>query len=163
MLGKQMRRFQGVLEWMAGLLLFLLVVVGFLQVVSRYTGVIFIPWTEEVARLLFVWVVWLGAAAALIRGSHIRFDFVVDRLPARLRQSLEVAAQAGVALFLLVLIRYGYQVAASQASSTFLTFNLSVKYTYLSVVVGSVLMLAVMAAGLWARLRGPSGASRGEP
>lgn len=158
-----MRRFQGVLEWLAGLLLFLLVVVGFLQVVSRYTGVIFIPWTEEVARLLFVWVVWLGAAAALIRGSHIRFDFILDRLPAQLRQSLEVAAQAGVALFLLVLIRYGYQVAESQASSTFLTFNLSVKYTYLSVVVGSVLMLAVMAAGLWARLRGPSGDSRGEP
>jgi TRAP-type C4-dicarboxylate transport system permease small subunit len=46
-----MRRLQVVLEWAAGLLLLGLLVVGFLQVVSRYTGVIFIPWTEEVARL----------------------------------------------------------------------------------------------------------------
>jgi TRAP-type C4-dicarboxylate transport system permease small subunit len=156
-----MRRLQVVLEWAAGLLLLGLLVVGFLQVVSRYTGVIFIPWTEEVARLLFVWVVWIGAAAALVRGSHIRFDFVVQRLPAQIRRPVELVVQIGVAFFLIVVIRYGYEVAQSQATSTFLTFDLSVKYTYLSAVLGSALMLIGLVVGIWTRWRRPA-AGRGD-
>ena len=84
-----MRRLQQLLEWTAGSLLFALLVVGALQVTSRYTGLIFVPWTEEVARLLFVWVVWIGAAAAAFRGSHIRFDFLVERLPRSMRAGVE--------------------------------------------------------------------------
>ena len=158
-----MRRLQILLEWAAGLLLFLLVVVGFLQVVGRYTLLFFVPWTEELARLLFVWVVWLGAAAALIRRSHIRFDFLVNRLSARLRGDLEMVVDVGVALFLIILIRTGYEVAQSQAISTFLTFNLSVKYTYLSAVVGSALMLAGLVGIVWTRLRGAPSDSGGAP
>jgi TRAP-type C4-dicarboxylate transport system permease small subunit len=158
-----MRRLQSLLEWSAGLLLFVLLVVGFLQVVSRYTGLIFIPWTEEVARLLFVWVVWVGAAAGLIRGGHIRFEFVVDRLPARIRSVTEVAVHAGVGIFLLVMIRYGYLVAQSQAASTFLTFDLSVKYTYMSAVVGSALMFVGLVSGIWTRLRTATDEPGGRP
>ncbi|HSB81822.1 MAG TPA: TRAP transporter small permease [Candidatus Methylomirabilis sp.] len=158
-----MRGLQVVLEWAAGTLLFLLLVVGFLQVMSRYTGLIFLPWTEEVARLLFVWVVWVGAAAGLLRGSHIRFDYVVDRLPAPVRRAMEFAVSIGVGLFLIVVVRYGYEVAQSQASSTFLTFNLSVKYTYLSAVLGSALMLVGLAAGVWTRMREPAAAPGDRP
>jgi TRAP-type transport system small permease protein len=151
-----MRRLQSFLEWTAGSLLFVLLVIGFLQVTSRYTGLIFLPWTEEVARLLFVWVVWVGAAAGLFRGTHIRFDFVVERLPARIRRAMAFAVSIGVGLFLIVVVRYGYEVAQSQTASTFLTFNLSVKYTYLSAVLGSALMLVGLVASLWTRMRRPA-------
>jgi len=50
-----MRSLGVLLEWVAGSILFVLLVVGVLQVTSRYTGLMFVPWTEEVARLLFVW------------------------------------------------------------------------------------------------------------
>ena len=150
-----MRRLQSLLEWTAGLLLFALLVVGFLQVVSRYTGLIFIPWTEEVARLLFVWVVWVGATAALFRGSHIRFDFVVGRLPSSVRRPVEMAVHVGIGVFLIIVVWCGYEVAQSQATSTFLTFGLSVKYTYLSAVVGSALMLVGLVPGIRTCLRKP--------
>jgi TRAP-type C4-dicarboxylate transport system permease small subunit len=148
-----MRRLQQLLEWGAGLLLFVMVVVTFLQVIARYTGLFFVPWTEEVARLLFLWAVWLGAAAALFRGGHIRFDFVVARISPRLRWACEVAVHLGVAVLLILLIRYGYEVAQSQAETTFLTVNLSVRYTYLSAVVGSALMLVGLVGGVWSRFR----------
>jgi len=149
-----MRWLRKLLEWGAGLLLCVMVIVTFLQVTARYTGLFFVPWTEEVARLLFLWVVWLGAAAALIRGGHIRFDFVADRFAPRLRIACEIAVHLGVGFLLILLIRYGYEVAQSQAETTFLTVNLSVKYTYLSAVVGSALMLVGLAGGVWTRLRG---------
>lgn len=148
-----MRRLQKGLEWTAGLLLCLMVIVGFLQVFGRYTGLIFVPWTEEIARLLFLWVVWLGAAAAMARGGHIRFDFIVDRLPAWLRRPCEVAVHAGTGVFLIILLWYGYEVAQSQANSSYLTFPLSIKYAYLSAVVGSGLMLVALVAGVWGQRR----------
>jgi TRAP-type transport system small permease protein len=148
-----MRWLQKCLEWGAGLLLCAMVIVTFLQVTGRYTGLFFVPWTEEIARLLFLWVVWLGAAAALIRGGHIRFDFVADRFAPRLRIACEIAVHLGVGFLLILLIRYGYEVAQSQAETSFLTVNLSVKYTYLSAVVGSGLMLVGLAGGVWTRLR----------
>jgi TRAP-type transport system small permease protein len=156
-----MRGLQTLLEWLAGVLLFALVCVGFLNVLGRYTVVVFMPWTEEIARLLFVWVVWLGAAAGMFRGGHVRFDFVFNRLPPRLQRPCEIAVHVGVAAFLLVVLRYGLEVAQSQAGSTFLTVDLSVKYTYLSSVVGAAVMLVALAGGLWARLTKPAGAGTG--
>ncbi len=158
-----MRSLQRLLEWAAGLLLCLMVVVGFLQVFGRYTGLLFVPWTEELARLLFVWVVWLGAAAAMTRAGHIRFDFVIDRLPAWLQRSCEVAVHAGTGVFLIVLVWYGYEVAQSQAGASYLTFPLSVKYAYLSGVVGSLLMLFALAGTVWNKWCRFAGGAGGKP
>jgi TRAP-type C4-dicarboxylate transport system permease small subunit len=149
-----MRRLQKALERTAGLLLCLMVVVGSLQVFGRYTGLIFVPWTEEIARLLFLWVVWLGAAAAMTRAGHIRFDFVVERLPVWVRRPCEVAVHAGTGVFLIILVWYGYEVAQSQAGSSYLTVPLSIKYAYLSAVVGSGLMLAALVGSVWGRWHG---------
>jgi TRAP-type transport system small permease protein len=156
-------RWLGVLlEWIAGSLLFVLLLVGALQVTSRYTGLMFVPWTEEVARLLFVWVVWIGAAAAVFRGSHIRFDFLVERLPASVRVGIGTLVSLAVAGFLILLVYHGYEIVRS-TSSTFITINLSVKYTYLSVVVGSSLMLLGLLGTMLPRLRGTQGRRGSQP
>jgi TRAP-type C4-dicarboxylate transport system permease small subunit len=155
-----MRWLQTLLEWAAGLLLFVLLVVGALQVTSRYTGLMFVPWTEEVARLLFVWVVWIGAAAAVFRGSHIRFAFLVERLPRSAQLGVAGAVTVGVAGFLMLLVYHAHEIVRS-TSSTFITLNLSVKYSYLSVVVGAALMLVGLVGGLLVRSQRQQG--RGEP
>jgi len=147
---------------MAGSLLFALLVVGTLQVTSRYTGLMFVPWTEEVARLLFVWVVWIGAAAAIFRGSHIRFDFLIERLPQSVQVGIGTLVTLGLAGFLILLVYHGYEIVRS-TSSTFITINLSVKYTYLSVVVGSSLMLSGLLGEILPRLRGTQGRRRSHP
>ena len=155
-----MRWLRVLLEWTAGLLLFVLLVVGVLQVTSRYTGLMFVPWTEEVARLLFVWVVWIGAAAAVVRGGHIRFDFLVERLPRSVRVWVGMAVTLGVAGFLILLVYQAYEIVRS-TSSTFITIDLSVKYTYLSVVVGASVMLLGLVGGLLVRAERQQ--SQGEP
>jgi TRAP-type C4-dicarboxylate transport system permease small subunit len=145
-----MRRWlQGILDATAGVLLAVLLGVGVLQVGSRYTNMLFVPWTEELARLLFVWVVWIGAAAAVVRGSHIRFDFLLDRLPVGARRVLAGAVGLATTAFLLLIAVAGYEIVRS-TSSTFITLNLSVKYTYLSAVAGACLMLLGLAVRLTA-------------
>jgi TRAP-type transport system small permease protein len=157
-----MRSLGVLLEWVAGSILFVLLVVGVLQVTSRYTGLMFVPWTEEIARLLFVWVVWIGAAAAVFRGSHIRFDFLIERLPKSMQVGIGTLVTLGLAGFLSLLVYQGYEIVRS-TSSTFITVNLSVKYTYLSVVVGSSLMLVGLLGAMLPRLRGTQGRRGSHP
>src|SRR3954447_9825080 len=47
------------------------------QIVCRFVLSISVPWTEEVSRLLFIWLAFLGAAIGVREGSLI----VIDTLP----------------------------------------------------------------------------------
>ena len=46
------------------------------------------PWTEELARYVFVWITFVGAAVAYRRGTHIVVDTILHLLPARVRAVL---------------------------------------------------------------------------
>ena len=60
----------------------MVVLVGdvFLGVFSRYVMQATFRWYDEVARLCFVWIIFLGAAVAVRRRLHFRMHLVVDRL-----------------------------------------------------------------------------------
>jgi TRAP-type C4-dicarboxylate transport system permease small subunit len=58
----------------------ILAVLG-LQVFTRYVLGNPLSWTEEVARHLFIWMVFFGASAAIRDGTHVSIDLLVSRLP----------------------------------------------------------------------------------
>jgi TRAP-type transport system small permease protein len=47
------------------------------QIVCRFVLSLSVPWTEEVSRLLFIWLAYIGAAIGVREGSLI----VIDTLP----------------------------------------------------------------------------------
>lgn len=51
------------------------------QLISRYFLDYQFPWTEEMARLLFTWIVFFGAANIMRRSNLIAVTFVPDKLP----------------------------------------------------------------------------------
>ncbi|MDO9405928.1 MAG: TRAP transporter small permease [Polaromonas sp.] len=53
----------------------------FVNVVLRYVFNTGITFTEEVSRLIFVWLTFIGAIVALRKGTHLGMDTVVSRLP----------------------------------------------------------------------------------
>jgi TRAP-type C4-dicarboxylate transport system permease small subunit len=65
----------------ASFLLACAVVLMTAQVILRFGFNAPQAWAEEVDRYLFIWSVYLGAAVALIKGTHIRVTFVVDQIP----------------------------------------------------------------------------------
>ena len=57
-----------------------------------------VPYLEELAPDLFVWLTALGAADALRHGAHLATEVVIDRLPAAPRRAVRwAAALAGFA------------------------------------------------------------------
>lgn len=50
----------------------------FYQVVMRFVFNDSPSWTEEVARYMFIWQIWLGASAGLREGNHIRLTLISE-------------------------------------------------------------------------------------
>lgn len=63
------------------ILMALAVIIVSAQIVTRFILKTPLPWSEEVARYIFIWLVWVGAAFATKERKHIRIDVVVSRLP----------------------------------------------------------------------------------
>lgn len=70
------------LEWLIAACLAVMVVMVFGNVVLRYAFNSGIATSEELARLAFVWMVFLGAIVAMRERGHIGIDMLVARLPA---------------------------------------------------------------------------------
>lgn len=67
-----------------GALLILMFVTTFYQVMARNVIQVTAMWTEELAKFLFVFIVFLGAATLMESEEHIRISILAERLPASL-------------------------------------------------------------------------------
>ncbi len=89
-------------ETLMALALATMVVLVFGNVVLRYAFDSGIAASEELARLSFVWLVFLGAIVALRDHQHLGMDLLVRRLPPPARRLCAVLSQllmlAGLAL-----------------------------------------------------------------
>jgi TRAP-type C4-dicarboxylate transport system permease small subunit len=53
------------------------------NVLARYTDWFRILWAEDVVKVLFLWIVFLGGAIAVKYEAHVRMSALSDRLPGR--------------------------------------------------------------------------------
>jgi len=70
-----------------------------------------IPWTNELATIAFVWVVFVGASAALKREMHIGIDVVTQLLPLNLRRVVAILVNLAILWILKSFIIDGLQFA----------------------------------------------------
>lgn len=69
-----------------------------MQVIGRHVLAVPNPWTEEIARYLFVWLSMIGAAVGVQTRSHFRLDLFLHRLPPIGKAIAEWAARIVVLL-----------------------------------------------------------------
>ncbi|WP_151636549.1 TRAP transporter small permease [Noviherbaspirillum aerium] len=83
-------RAENLVEWLMGLALAIMVVLVFGNVVLRYAFSSGIAWGEEISRLMFVWLIFLGAVLALRQHAHLGMEMVQAKLPPALRRTCAV-------------------------------------------------------------------------
>lgn len=87
------------LMWAGGAMFLVTLCSTLLGIVARYFGWTGLEWTFETAEISFIWVTFLGAVLAEIRGENVSFTSVVTLCPAGVRRWLRLFS----ALVLLVL------------------------------------------------------------
>lgn len=123
----------------------------FLGVFSRYVLVRTFTWYDEIARLCFVWMVFLGAAAGVRRGVHFRLHLFVDRFGPRVVRAAQVLGVVVIASFGAVLIWEGLSLVELGQFQQTPVMGVSKAYIYASVPVGGALMIVFALPGLWRR------------
>ena len=76
----------------------------FVQVVTRYCFGHAVTWAEEVATILFVWMVYLGVAAAVLSRKHLKIDAFVEMLPFKAKKTLLIISNVIFLAFSLYII-----------------------------------------------------------
>jgi TRAP-type C4-dicarboxylate transport system permease small subunit len=110
-----------------------------LQIAFRYALNAPLVWTEELARYLYIWACYLGAAVALRRGTHIAITLLPARLPPRLAAAVLLGTQGLGLGFLLGLAVLGVQLMAR--THTVLAITLPIPWS-------AIYAAAPVAAGL---------------
>jgi TRAP-type C4-dicarboxylate transport system permease small subunit len=125
----------------------------FLQVVLRYVFRTGLEGLDEVPRYLFVWLVMIGAAAAMERGEHTALLYFRDRLSPAGRAVLSIGTTAlGMFLFL-SMIRASLVLVPNANLQTSPGLGLPLGYVYAAVPLGAALILLPMARELRAAWR----------
>jgi TRAP-type transport system small permease protein len=151
----RLRGYAGSLEeGVCYVLLAALVTTTSLQVFTRYVINAPLPWTEELAKMLFVWITFLGSAVIAKRGTHISIDFVTTLLPAGARRWVLVAGQVITVTILLLLGFKGVRLLEITGQSESPALNVPWVYVYAAFPLGMFLMAARYVCRLPALLRG---------
>ena len=92
-------------------------VVG-LQVVGRLVLRRPFPWTEEIARLLLVWLMCAGGISALMHGQHPRVTALLRLLPDPRRRAVDRGLRLVLLAFFLSLVVAGLAPHGSERGRT---------------------------------------------
>jgi TRAP-type C4-dicarboxylate transport system permease small subunit len=105
-------RFLGALALLAALLLLAMVVLITADVVIRNVSPHAIPWADEVTEYALYALTLLTAPWLLRQGQHVRLDLLLGIIPARAAWVLEIVADLIGISACLVMVRYGWSMAA---------------------------------------------------
>ncbi|MDR3331609.1 MAG: TRAP transporter small permease [Synergistaceae bacterium] len=122
-------------------LLSAMVVIVFAQVIFRFVLHASLPWSEEAARYIMVWISMLGASIGLRSRGHIGVEALVMIFPASIRRFISVIATIVAGIFFAGVVFYGFKILKVVAAQESPAMESSMAIPYSSIMVGAVLML----------------------
>lgn len=158
------------IEGFAGVTLGVILVVMVVQVVARYVFSASLIWAEELCRHILIWQTFLLLGVAYRRGEFVAFEILPVMLKPKVRLVLKTVTAVPILVFLVLIAVYGWRYAEVVqrqtipaldfiwSSLTGHNLNVSVRWVYIAVPVGSALLGLHVLADLvesWQRLRHP--------
>jgi len=127
-------------------------VLVFGNVVLRYAFDSGIAVSEELARLLFVWLIFLGAILASAQHAHIGFHSLVERLPAAGRKAMVVFTGVLMLAACAMFIVGGWQQMQINLGNSYPVLGISYAWLYGVAIVFGAGMVVTIAHNIWQTL-----------
>lgn len=126
------------------------------QIATRYLFHVPLPWSEEVARYLFIWLVWVGASYATKERKHICIDVVVSRLPRAGKKTCALISTAVWIVFLIFMAGISLKLTGSVYSGSQIAVGSGIPMwvPYAAIPVGMLLMLFRLLQNCWYDIKG---------
>ena len=134
-----------IFDWIVSLFLVVLVVLVFAQVVSRYLFNSPISWTEEMARILFVWITFLGTFLALKTKGHIAIETLLNRFfSAEVRGYISATVNFLILYYCGYLAVVGFKMMQKTAADFTPVLLLPFSYLYAAIALSGIMMFVYL-------------------
>lgn len=129
-----------VAEYFCAIALGVMSIVVFAQVIFRLTSGS-LPWSEELARYLMIYMVYVGTSIGVKKSSHIAVEVVMDRCPAKVQKVVEILVYLLMMAAFVILCYYGLKIVDITMMQKSPAMQIKMGYVYMSMVLGGALML----------------------
>lgn len=103
----------------------------FVQVVMRYVFSNSLSWSEELARYIFIWLIYLGVSYGAKIRKHIKIDAGLKLFPKKLRPYVVVLGDILFFIFAIYIVYTGYKYVLMQSTLRKVSPALSIPYKYI--------------------------------
>ena len=123
--------------------------ITFYQILARDVFVISSMWTEELARFLFVWIVFLGAGTLMKDNEHIRISILVERMPPFVGRLLRVISNLLLLSFCVIFLWSSYLNILNNWDFYAPSMDwMRLSYLYLGLLISGILMIWYLVVNL---------------
>jgi TRAP-type transport system small permease protein len=140
---KVLKVLNSILNGVIILILVSMVSLVFLNVVLRYAFDSGITWSEELARYLFVWVVFLGAVVATKEKGHLGVDLLISSVPRKFQKVLYFIANSLIVFVLTLFIDGLFKMMEVNKMVSGPATGIPEAVFYLAGIVASILMIII--------------------
>ena len=124
-----------------GALVGAIVVITLASVWWRYVLNAPLAWPEQVSRILFVWITFVGAAVLYRERLHVAIDMFMAPLPRATRRAVGWAIELLILAFNFVLLLYGLKLSVDTLGQTFGALDISPASFYFAAPVAAGMMI----------------------
>ena len=141
-----MKFFNKLEEWLGGSLLLVIFLILVAQIVARQIFQSPLMWSEELARLLFIYAGLLGVSMAVRSQQHVYIDFLTNLMPEKVKKVANTFVQILIFISIVIFIHLGYKVWADatfpmEALKATFGIEITQKWIYAALPLISVLIL----------------------
>jgi TRAP-type C4-dicarboxylate transport system permease small subunit len=129
-----------------GLSSILLFTVTFAAVVFRYLLKMPLPWSQDVIRFAFTYLIYFGAAYCVRENAHLNIDVLLSLLKPRARIAVDIAINVILLAFFVFLVVYGLRFAATGQGQTSSYLMVPMSYYYAGIPIAGGIMTFYMVA-----------------
>lgn len=121
------------------------------QVLCRFIFFFPAPWVEEFISFLFVWMIFMGAAAAQISQEHTRVELIPLQSGRLFVKSILTVSDLLILLFAIIVCFHGFVLVQMTAPMPSLVLKISMGLLYLAAPVGAVVIIGATMSTIWQR------------
>lgn len=129
-----------------------MVVLVFMNVILRYFFNSGITWSEELARYLFLWLIFIGAIGAMRDKAHLGVDTVIKRLSPKAQKVVYIIGQIIMLIIMIMLAQGSYGLTMINLNAKASATNLPLYFVYGIGIVTSVCIIINIVANMYKAL-----------
>lgn len=129
-----------ILEYIMGLLMLFITILVFSPIILRSIFNYSLVWSDEVALLAMIWLVYLGVATCYLKREHIVIDIVYNLMSPFLKWLVNLCTEILMFMLFLFLIYNSYSLTLSSWKQVLPASGISSALLILPLFIGSIIM-----------------------